>query len=31
MNSTHPLIEVDHLAVRFTTPNGGVVEAVRDV
>ena len=29
-NST-PLIEVDHLAVRFTTPNGGVVEAVRDV
>jgi len=26
-----PLIEVDHLAVSFTTPNGGVVEAVRDV
>jgi oligopeptide transport system ATP-binding protein len=31
MSSTTPLIEVDHLAVRFTTPNGGVVEAVRDV
>jgi oligopeptide transport system ATP-binding protein len=26
-----PLIAVDHLAVTFTTPNGGTVEAVRDV
>jgi oligopeptide transport system ATP-binding protein len=26
-----PLIEVDHLAVSFKTPNGGTVEAVRDV
>jgi len=31
INRSSPLIEVDHLAVRFTTPNGGVVEAVRDV